>query len=242
MNQKIKVINKAIEPYYLLIIMVAFFIGSFITIYKVLFSPPDLIVNVQKENINYPNSINEEYIDLYSFIQDSSKNATLKDKSLIVYNYLIKTKSQRVLDINNNTNKTLKAINIRMTSVRDLTSWAISSEFLLEQEKDKLMKNVTFQNESGIIYLKDAVDLPPKGALKIYLWGDFDPYDWNESLIVDYDGGKARVENMKTFTGIKAILAEYFFEVFFFVFVTFCLIYYLQIRKYVNKKDTSEHN
>ena len=121
----------------------------------------------------------------------------------------------------NNTNKTIKSINIRYTNVRDLTSWAVSSSYLLEDEKDNLLKNILFQKVSGIIYLKDAVNLPPNGDLKIYLWGEFNPYDWDESLSVDYDGGVAKIEYNKSFYGLKAIIAEYFFEILVFIIMTF---------------------
>jgi hypothetical protein len=242
-KEKIKDINKRIEPYYLLIMMLVFFIGGFIAISKFFFSPPDLLVKVTKEEINYPSSINEKYMDIFSFIQDSCKNKETKSQSLDVYNYLLQTKSQRILEFQNNTKNSIKGINIRMTSVKNLTSWAVSSEYLLEQEKDKLMKNIIFQNQSGIVYLKDAVNLPPNGSLKIYLWGDFDPLEWNESLIVDYDGGQAKIENSKTFSGLKAILAEYFYEIMFVVILTFILIYLLQIQKNdTHKKDISESN
>lgn len=242
-KERIKDINKRIEPYYLLIMMLVFFIGGFIAILKIFFTPPDLLVKVTKEEINYPSSINEQYMDLFSFVQDSSKSEQTKSQSLEVYNYLLKTKSQRILEIQNNTKNSIKGINIRMTSVKSLTSWAVNSEYLLEQEKDKLMKNIVFQDNSGIIYLKDAVNLPPSGTLKIYLWGDFDPLEWNESLIVDYDGGQAKIENSKTFSGLKAILAEYFYEIMIIVILTFILIYILQIQKNETpKKDNFEPN
>lgn len=111
MREKIKELNKILEPYYLLIIMIIFFIGGFVSLYKILFSPPDLLVRIEKENINYPSSINDSYIDIYSSIQDSSNVVDIKDKSVELYNYLIKTKHQRVIEIKNNTNKTIKSIN-----------------------------------------------------------------------------------------------------------------------------------
>lgn len=243
MREKIKDLNKKLEPYYLLIIMIAFFIGGFVSLYKILFSPPDLLVRIEKENINYPSSINDSYIDIYTYIQDSSNVADVKTKSVEVYNYLIKTKHQRVIEIKNNTNKTIKSINIRYTNVRDLTSWAVSSSYLLEDEKDNLLKNILFQKVSGIIYLKDAVNLPPNGDLKIYLWGEFNPYDWDESLSVDYDGGVAKIEYNKSFYGLKAIIAEYFFEILVFIIMTFGVVYHLQIRNYAaNKENTSGDN
>lgn len=238
MKSKIKEINNKIEPYYLLILMLVFFIGGFITLYKLLFSPPDLTVKIEKENINYPASINNKYISLFNYVQDSTNDLDLKRKSTEVYQYLIKTKHQRSLEIINNTNRTIKTINIRMSNVRDLTSWAVSSSYLLEEEKDKLLKNILFQENSGIIYLKDAVDLPPNGSLKIYLWGEFIDHSWLETLSVDFDGGAAKIEYSKSFSGLKALFAEYFFEIIFFIIITFIIVYLLQIKKYVDIKET----
>lgn len=240
MKDKIKKLNKLLEPYYLLIVMIVFFIGGFITLCKILFSPPDLLARIEKENINYPSSINDKYVNIYRYIQDSVSQQTLRDEALAVYDYLIKTRQQRVVEIENNTNKTIKSINIRYTNVRNLTSWAVSSSFLLEEEKDKLLKNILFQKESGIIYLKDALNLPPNGNLKIYLWGEFTSYDWDEPLSVDYDGGVAKIEYNKSFSGLEALIAEYFFEILLFIFLTFVVVYILQNRNYVtDKKDIS---
>jgi len=239
MRQIIVDFNKKVEPYYLVIIMLAFFIGGFISIYKLFFSPPDLSVKIENETINYPASINNRYADVYSYIQDSIKNEEIKSKAVDVYQYLIKTKQQRSLEIKNNTNKTIKSLNIRMTNVRDLTSWAVSSSFLLEEEKEKLLKNIDFQKTSGIIYLKDAVDIPPSGDLTIYLWGEFNPYDWDDVLSISYDGGTAKIEYSKTYSGLKAILAEYFFEIMVFILVTFIFVFYLQTQKYVSSKENN---
>ncbi|NOU47195.1 MAG: hypothetical protein HOO86_09050 [Bacteroidales bacterium] len=239
MREKINEINKKLEPYYLLIVMIVFIIGGFISIYKILFSPPELLVRIEKENINYPSSINKTYVDIYEHIQDSTDNKSLKSKALQVYDYLVQTKQQRVIEIINNTDRSIKSINIRYTSVRKLTSWAVSSSYLLENEKDKLLKNILFQKASGIVYLKDAVNLPPNGNLKIFLWGEFNPYDWDEALTVDYDGGAAKIEYNKTFSGYKAILAEYFFEIFIIIILTFILVYHLQIRNHVANKKTN---
>lgn len=242
-TENIRKLNKVIEPYYLLIIMLVFFIGGFSFIYRILLAPPDLLVTIQKENINYPSSINQDYLDIYSYIQESTKNSKLQLSALNTYSYLIKTKNQWTIEIKNNTNKTIRSINIRLPNVKNLTAWGVSSSYLLEEEKDKLMGNIDFQKTSGIIYLKDVVNLPPNADLKILLWGEFLDYSWDESLIVNYDGGIAKVEIPQKFTGFKSIIAEYFFEIFLFVVLTFVLVYLLQINKYAdNKKDISKPN
>ena len=236
MREKIKKFLKILEPYRLLIDMIVALIVGIGVFYKLLFSPPDLIVKVDKENINYPSSINNTYLDIYNYVQDSTHNANLKVKSTELLNYLFKTQHQRILDIRNNTNKIIKSVNIRFMNVRGLTSWSVSSSYLLENEIDKLLKNILFEKSSGIVYFKDAVDLPPSGDLKLYLWGEFNNNDWIESLLVDYDGGSAKIQYNKSFSGLKAVMAEYSFEFFLFLIATFILIFHLQTKKYVNPK------
>jgi hypothetical protein len=242
-SEKIKNLNKAIEPYYLLILMLVFFLGGFSFIYKVFLAPPDLLVTIQKENINYPSSINKDYLDIYTYIQESTKDDKLKLSAANTYSYLLKTKHQWEIEIKNNTNKTIRSINLRLPNVKDLTSWGVSSSYLLEEEKNKLMASIDFQKSSGIIYLKDAVNLPPNADLKILLWGEFLDYSWDETLLVNYDGGTAKIEIPTTFTGLKSILAEYFFEIFLFILFTFILVYLLQMKKYADiKKAISKPN
>lgn len=236
MNDWITNANKKVQPYYLLITMIVFFIGGGVGIYKFLFAPSDITVKVINENINYPSSINEDYMEIYDYLSDSINNNEIKNKAITIYDYLIKTKQQKILHIKNNTNRTIKSINIRETSVRNLISWAVSSEYLLDDEKNKLLKNIVFEKSSGIIYLKNAVDLPPDGDLKFYLWGEFNPYNWDESLTVTYDGGTADIEYNRSFSGFQAIIAEFYFPIFLFLLITFIIVYFLLISKYVDNK------
>lgn len=240
LTENIKKFNKALQPYYLLITMLVFFLVGFISITKLLISSPDLLVKVTKENINYPSSINEDYSELFLFIQDSTTNEKYKSKSFDVYQYLNNTKHQWVLEIQNKSSKKIKGINVRLSNVKSLTSWGVSSSYLLEQERNNLMKNITYQNLNGIVYFKEAVDLPPNTDLKIYLWGEFNNYGWIESIIIDHEEGIAKIEYPESFYGYKIIVANYFFEILLFLVLTFSLIYHLQTKKYVtNKKDSS---
>jgi hypothetical protein len=222
--------------------MLIFFLVGFISIAKLIFSSPDLLVTVSKENINYPSSINEDYSDLFKFIQDSTDNENIQYISMNVYSYLNKTKHQWVLDINNNSSKTIKAINVRLSNVTNLTSWGVSSSYLLNDERKRLMNNIIHQDASGIVYFKDAVDLPPKANLKIYLWGEFNNYDWIESIHIDHENGTAKLEYPESFYGYRVVVANYFFEIFIFLILTFSLIYYLQINNYVTSKEDSSND
>ena len=65
-----------------------------------------------------------------------------------------------------------------------------------------MVKNINFDKVNGIIDLKDNVDLPPNDELKIFLWGEF--LESINNLIVNYEDGEAKIEYVKTFSGIKA--------------------------------------
>lgn len=242
-TEKIKNLNKEVEPYYLLITMLIFFLFGFIAIAKLIFSSPDLLVTVEKENINYPSSINKNYSELFSYITDSTSNEELHSNALNVNRYLNLTKHQWVLEIKNNSSVKVKSINVRLSNVSTLTSWGVASSYLLEEERRRLMNNITFQEESGIVYLKDALDLPPNADLKLYLWGEFNNYDWVESIIVDHENGSAEIEYPERFYGYKAVVANFFFEIVLFLVITFSLTYYLMIDKYVtSQKKHSDNN
>jgi len=238
-RERIIEINKVLQPYYLLITMLIFFIGTFVGVYKFFFKPSDVVVKIDVQRINYPSSINSQFLDVHSYIQDSTSNADIKTKSTHIYKYLIGTKEQKTIEIINNTNKTIRSVNIREPRVRDLIAWAVNSEYLLEEEKDKLLRNIVLEEESGVVYMKDAVNIPPNGNLKIYLWGDFNNISWDESLIVNYDGGTAEIEYTRSFSGFQAIIAEYFFLILLFLIITFIIVYYLLVNKYANNQKNS---
>lgn len=242
MKDLLNKINNQVQPYYLLVTMLLFFIGIFITAYSFIFSPPNLSVQVKQENIEYPSSINKAYETIYSYIADSIEDVNLKASSARVYSYLLETKHQKSIRISNNTASTIHSINIRQPNVRNLVSWAVSSSFLLEEEKNKVIQNILYQEKTGIIYLKDAVNLPPKGNLTIYLWGDFG-YNWDDSsLTVDYDGGNGVIEYTKELTGFDAAFSDYYYIILVAIIITFIIIYFSLIDKYVNNKENSSDN
>jgi hypothetical protein len=241
MRKKIQELNKKVEPYYLLITMLLFLVTAPITLYTIIPPPRHIVVKVDKENINYPASINDKYIKIYNYVNDSTNNEDLKNNSNELFDYLIKTKDQWNIDIKNNSKKTIKGIHLRLLNVSSLTSSAVTSSYLLEEEKNNMVKNLIFDKVSGIIYLKDAVDLPPFGELKISLWGEF--YNWMNTLNVNYEDGEAKIEYIKTFSGLKAVIGQFSTTIFITLIATFILIYYLQLKKYgIHKKNISKHN
>jgi hypothetical protein len=102
-----------------------------------------------------------------------------------------------------------------------------------------MVKNINFDKVNGIIDLKDNVDLPPNDELKIFLWGEF--LESMNNLIVNYEDGEAKIEYVKTFSGIKAVFGEFSSVIFITLIATFVLVYYLQLEKYgIYKKNISK--
>lgn len=229
-REKIEHFNESLKPYYTLIGMIIFFIGIFITSYKILVKSPELSVNVSKENINYPNSINEHYNKVYDSFMKLNPDSTLKVDANTVFSYLLKTKQNWIIRLKNETDKTLEKVNLRIINVSDITSWAISSDYLLEEEKTKVLGKVKFQESSGVVYLSDFVNLPPNSSMSLYLWGKFDESLWNDNIIVTYDGGVGIIEKSIEVTGFKAYLVDYFFEIMFFLLLIFCIVYLYKVR------------
>jgi len=231
--------KERLEPYYLLLGMLIFFIGSVVTIAKIFFSPPDLSIKIDKSDINYPSNINNKYLEIYNYIQDSTTNSYMEESAIELLDYLIKTRQQRIISIINNTNKSIRELTIRQLNVVLLTSSNISSSYLTEHEKEEILANMSFEKSSGIVYFKEPIILPPEGELKIYLWGQF--VDDSNSVSAIYDGGQAKLEYSKTFSGFKAVFAENISPILFLLIVTFIIIYYAQTKKYViDKKNTGK--
>lgn len=243
-REKIENFNESLKPYYTLIGMIIFFVGIFITSYKILVKSPELSVYVSKENINYPNSINENYSKVYDSFMQLNPDSKLKVDAITVYNYLLKTKQNWIVRLKNETDKTIEKVNLRVINVSDITSWAISSDYLIEKEKKKVLEKVKFQESSAVVYLSDFVSIPPNSSMSLYLWGKFDESLWNDNILVTYDGGVGIIEKSIEVTGFKAYLVDYFFELMFFLLLVFCLVFLYTIRGKSSevpdaKKDTS---
>ena len=242
-REKIEHFNESLKPYYTLIIMIIFFVGLFITSYKILVKSPKLSVFVSKENINYPNSINENYSKVYDSFMKGNPDSDLKVEANTVYSYLLKTKQNWIIRLKNETDKTVEKVNLRIINVSDITSWAVSSDYLLEEEKKEVLDKVKFQKSSGVVYLSDFVNIPPNSSMSLYLWGKFDESPWNDNIIVTYDGGVGIIEKRIEVTGFKAYLVDYCSEIMFFLLLLFCLVSLYTIRGKLNeapnaKKDT----
>jgi hypothetical protein len=94
MRKRILTLNKKVEPYYLLITMLLFMVTAPISLYTIIPKTRPLIVKVEKESIHYPASINEKYIKIFNYVQNTKNNEDLKSNSIDLFNYLIKTQQQ----------------------------------------------------------------------------------------------------------------------------------------------------
>lgn len=225
LRENIEHFNNNLKPYYVLFGMIVFFVGLFLACYKILVKSPELIVYLTKENINYPNSINEKYTKVYNQFIRLNTDSVINIDAYRVFKYLINTKQNLIVRLENETDKTLEKVNLRITNVNDITSWAVSSDYLLEEENNKVLGKVKFQEGSNIVYLSDFVSIPPKRSMSLYLWGKFDESLWNDNVLVTYDGGTGIVEKKIEVTGFKAYLVDYYFEIFSFLLLIFCIVY-----------------
>jgi hypothetical protein len=230
LRKNIQKINNKLEPWHLLLTMLVFMVTAPITLFTLIPAPKHLIVMVDKENINYPSLINEKYIKIYNYIIDSKVNDSLKKNSFELFAYLLNTKHQWNISIKNNSNKTIKGIQFRLLNVRMFTSSAVASSYLTEEEINNIEKGLVYDKNSALLYIKNSVELPPRGELKISIWGDF--VEMMNALKVNYEDGEARIEYSTKFSGVKAVIGQFSSIIFVTLIGTFILIYYLQLKKY----------
>jgi hypothetical protein len=246
MSEKFKTgvekINQSLKPYYSLLIMIVFFMGTFITGYKIIVKSPDLRVHEIKDNIDYPNSINECYKRVFDSFNKQNSDSSLRADAINVYEYLLRTKQQERISLKNETEKTLEKVDIRIINVSGLTSWAVSSDYLADEEKTKLMRSVKYDERSGEIYLSEKFDILPKGAITFYLWGQFDESVWNNNLRVTYDGGMGFLEKSIQVSGFKAYIDEYWYEIIFFMLLVVCVVFIFTIKGKEHENSPAEKN
>jgi len=207
-----------------------FFLGATIWGYKIIVRSPELSVKVLKQNVNYPNSIHKHYLDIHEYLKNQDLDKELRTSSNTVFDYLLRTKHNWEITITNETDVSLEKLNLRIINVSERTAWAVSSDFLLEEEEKEVLKKVKFQKSSGVIYLKDFVNIPPRNSIIVYVWGKFDESFWQDNIIVTYDGGNGVIEKSIGVIGFKAYIVEYFYEIFLLIFIVFSIVYHFSVR------------
>lgn len=228
MNNKVKKLNEKIEPYYALITMIIFFGGLFVTAYKYVISPSDLKVSIKKESVDYPNSIKKGFEDVYEF---ALRNDSLKNQSIDLYSFLIKTTDLKTINIVNNGETTVKGIKFKQLNADALTAYSITSDFLTSAEEASLRRNLEFDESHKIIYMNEPADIPAKKSIKIRLWGSFKPTLFNDETIISSDDGDAHIEDSYEVSGVKGYLINYYLELVVLMIIIFVLVYYVGIRQ-----------
>ncbi len=164
-DEKIRKIKEKVEPYHSLIFMVIGFLTLFVAGYKIIINPPDLSIKIKKDLIDYPSSINLKMIELNNFLLDSLKNKKMKQNLSEVYGYMIKTKHHWEVEITNETENYIRDVSLRINNVGDLTSYGVVSQTLLEEETNKILRSLYYEESSGIVFLKEFASLPPKSSI-----------------------------------------------------------------------------
>jgi hypothetical protein len=232
-DQTIKNWNEKLKPYHSLIGMLIFFVVSLIAVYKFIVRPADLSVVIDKREVNFPNTINDRVKNAYQFVSDSIHSAAVKNDVASVYNYLVNTNSFWALTLKNESDHTIKSIRLRVSNVNAINSFGVSSPYLLTEETNALLKRLSFQEGSGIIYLDKIEELPRNASITIYLWGKMPSLTLDENVFVTYEGGEGRLAKETVVTGFKAYLVDYIYEILVMMLLIFILVY----RQVVKRKE-----
>ena len=234
-----KNIYDKLNPFYQLLVMIAFLAGITLAIYKFVFSPAELSIIVKREKVDYPSNIKDQFQSLSAYISDTLKAKELSTQLMGLQAFLLVTRDKLTLVIQNETDHTLKKVNLRLTNASQLTSWGASSDYLTNDELDKLIDRVTWKDREGIVDISDIGNLPPKASLNIYLWGDFKYLDEENGIFLTYDDGVGKKEKEILVRGFTAYFVSSLFEWLLVILILFCYIYYRQAIKLRNKQDAT---
>lgn len=227
-------INKVLDPYYALFITMGLFGTILITIYNYILSPSDLKVLVQTEEVNYPRSIANDYEELYKKIPIQSQED--KRKGIEIYNFLVTTTDVKTIQLENQSEKTLREIKFKHLNADAVTAFSITSDFFNNDEEKKLYDNLEYDKGRGLVYLKETIELPPKSSVKVKLWGSFKKSLIDNDILISYEDGDAYFEKAYTVSGIKGYLVEYGFELLFVIFIIFILVYHFGLKHAVENR------
>lgn len=235
----LKKINDSLQPYYLFLTMLFFFITSIGTLGR-FFSgnKSDISVSVKYDRMEYPSSINNKYLSVYNSII-LSKDSTLSHKNADeVRKFLTQTQSVKHITIRNNRNRVIQNVAFRDCSVSALTAYGSASSFKLSEEGTNLLDKLSYDAKSNIVFLDNPITLYPHEELFITLWGSFNPLLEGNSIFVNYDDHTARVVISKEFSGFAAIIAEYY-DLF---FIFLCLIFFVVFYNSIVRRNAGKEN
>ena len=216
--------------------MVFFFITSIIALMGWLSSSKDLEVEVSYEKTNLPSTLQNEYNDVFNYIQQYADDNTIKNSATALYKYLIDTQEQKTIKITNNTNELIKEINLRDCNVVELTSYGVSTTMRNSKESAVILKNVRHDSKARILTLSEPLSLMPGEIMYLHLWGSFFHGREKDNLFINYQNKIAPINTSKKYTGIAALLAEYYIP-FFALLLLFIVVSGYYMTKYAQNAD-----
>lgn len=236
-------INKVLDPYYALLITLGLFGTILISVYKFILSPTDLKVIVQNDEVDYPSAISKEFQSIYNKV--NSKDSVLIYNGTSVYNFLVTTTDVKTIQLENQSEKTLRGVKFKHINADAITAYIISSDFFNNDEEKKMYENLKYDKDRGIIYLKETIDLPPKSSVKVKLWGSFKKSLIDNDILISYEDGDAYFEKVFMVTGLKGYIVEYSFELLFILFTIFVVTYHfglIHAIKNITETPTEQSN
>jgi hypothetical protein len=190
---KLKKVNKVLAPYAAFIGTVTLFITTTLTVYGLFFRPHDLSVFVQRQEVNFPQSINDKYGLVWNYLVDSCKDRAVDSAAYDTYTYLQNTNNFWTITLHNEAKRSIRTIIVKIFGVGALSNWAVNGNFLLDDEREKLMKNIKFDASRGVVVLNNIDLLPPHQEIKLYVWGKIPEIVLDNSLSVTYEDGEGHL-------------------------------------------------
>lgn len=184
-------------------------------IFKLFFESADLEVIVTVNDANLPTSIASKYSSSMNwFVDRFPKKEVSQDVKkalsdvLEVSSFLTETNSKATFEIDNNSNKTLKNIDIRIKNVSKLTAWGVTGNSLQTIEATEIMRAMRTDPQNGIITFGGIEKIPPQSSLIITIWGETRQYLIDDPISVTYDGGSGKVVRTSTVRGFASFIYE----------------------------------
>lgn len=194
------------------LIFIVIVIGGVI---KGFFSSEDLEIVVTVTDADLPTSIASKYASgMNNFVERLPKheaNQKIKqamDDVIEVTQFLTQTSSKATYEIVNNSNKTLKNIDIRIMNVSRLTAWGVTGNVLQSVEASTIMRTMKKDPHGRIITFGGIEKIPPRSTLIITIWGEIQQYLIEDPISVTYDGGSGKVIRTSTVKGFASFVYE----------------------------------
>jgi hypothetical protein len=180
-------------------------------IMKVFFTTSDLEVLYQYSDAEIPSSIGEKYAKNLEFFYPylkKNKDNKLIENVLDVNEYLNNTRNKVKFEITNNSEYTIKNLDIRIKNIKKLTAWCVTGNILQNIESNSIMRKMRNDESKGIITFSGIEKLPPRTTLIINIWGDIREYSFADPILITYDGGAAEIIRTSVVKGFNSFLFE----------------------------------